>query len=99
MTAVYLLINSSVEITGDLAYYDIYIIDASAGDIDITLPPDDNGATRIFYRIDNSANAVMFHPDGNDTIEANIFKYLPPRSYTQMIKIVDSWLMPIVSFT
>ena len=98
-TLLYLLINSSVELAGDLLYYNWYIIDASAGDIDITLPPDYEGSTRIFYRVDASEHLVMFHPDGEDTIDGAIFKYMPAKSTSQLLKMGGNWFMPIVSYT
>jgi hypothetical protein len=52
--------------------FDVYFVDATAGNIVLTLPPAEDlllGRSLTFKRTDNTANTVTVLPDGSETID------------------------------
>lgn len=99
MSYSYTTINSTVDMNlNSLEYFEYFIIDATNGNINITLPTGYDGSYYQFHRLDTSTNVVTFLPQTGDTINGGSSIILPINRYTQPIKMGTDWRFPRFSF-
>ena len=92
-------INSNTDMNqNSLEYNEYFLIDASSGNIDITLPANKgDGSFYQFHRTDESNNIVSFFPSSGETVNNTTSITLPINRYVQPIKISDNWIFSIIS--
>ena len=82
--------------------YNYFIIDASANNINIILPPN-FGAAYVFNRIDQSTHVVTLTCQTGDTINGNSSLVFPINTYSEAVynnfNGATNWLIPKFSFT
>ena len=99
MSYSYTTLNSTCDMNqNNLEFYDYYLIDASSGNISITLPTAYDSSYYQFQRIDTTANTVTLLPQSGDTVNSTSSLLFPINRYAQLIKIGTNWRCPRISF-
>lgn len=82
----------------NLQYYDYYLLDASAGNISITLPVLYDGSYIQLHRIDTTSNTITLLPQSGETLNGTTSVLFPINRYAQCVKIGSNWRIPRISF-
>lgn len=95
----YTTINSTCDMDQNgLQWYDYYFVDATSGNITITLPTLYDSSYFQMHRIDTSSNTVTLVPQSGDTINNTSSLLFPINRYSQLIKTSSNWRCPRISF-
>jgi len=72
--------------------YELYLIDATGGNIVMTLFDIlADGQVMMFRRTDSTGNTVTIVCDGSETIDGNPTLDLPPSSSAKLVSFNDNW--------
>ena len=91
--------NTDIQATGSYGYK-MFLIDCSAGNINITLPINYNVSYK-FFRIDNTSNTCTFTCQSGDTINNLTSLTFPINTYSEIYYQVGkkNWLFPKYTFS